>query len=38
MKQNENIEIALQERIKELNCLYGMARLAESCHGSMEEF
>lgn len=38
MKQNENIEIALQERIKELNCLYGMARLAESCHGSIEEF
>lgn len=38
MKQNENIEIALQERIKELDCLYGMARLAESCHDSIEEF
>ena len=31
-------EIALRERIKELNCLYGMARLAERFHGSMEDF
>jgi DNA-binding NarL/FixJ family response regulator len=37
MDQTE-IEIALQERVKELNCLYGMARLAEEHHGSMEKF
>lgn len=32
------IEIALRERIKELNCLYGIARLAERHHDSMEDF
>jgi len=26
------------ERIKELNCLYGIARLAECCHDSMNDF
>jgi len=31
-------EIDLQERIKELNCWYGMARLAERNHDSMEDF
>lgn len=34
----EKVEIALRERIKELNCLYGMARLAEQRHDSMEVF
>lgn len=39
---NEDIEpqklfIALRERIKELNCLYGLARLAEQHHDSIEE-
>lgn len=38
MGQNEVLEMALQERIKELNCLYGMSRLAERHHDSMEEF
>ena len=38
MEHKADIEIALQERIKELNCLYGMARLAEQCHDSMEDF
>lgn len=33
----DSIEIALQERIKELNCLYEMARLAER-HDSLEGF
>jgi DNA-binding NarL/FixJ family response regulator len=37
-ENTKNEEIALQERIKELNCLYGMARLAERHHDSMEEF
>jgi len=32
------IEIALQERIKELNCLYGIARLAERYYDSIESF
>lgn len=31
-------EIALRERIKELNCLYGMALLAERYYDSMEDF
>ena len=31
-------EMDLQERIKELNCWYGMARLAERNHDSMEDF
>ena len=34
----EKIEIALRERIKELNCLYGIARLAERFYDSMESF
>jgi len=38
MKQKKNLKIALQERIKELNCLYGMARLAEQNHNSMDDF
>lgn len=38
MDKKDVVEIALQERVKELNCLYGMARLAERCHHSMEEF
>ncbi|MDD4241646.1 MAG: helix-turn-helix transcriptional regulator [Smithellaceae bacterium] len=38
MERKDGLEIALQERIKELNCLYGMARLAESHGNSMEEF
>jgi uncharacterized protein YerC len=32
------IVIALRERIKELNCLYGITRLSESGPSSMEEF
>lgn len=32
------VEIALRERIKELNCLYGLSRLAERHSGSMEAF
>lgn len=35
-KENSS-EIALQERIKELNCLYGMASLAER-NGSIQDF
>ena len=31
------VETALQERIKELNCLYGMARLAERHSDSVED-
>ncbi len=34
----EKIGIALRERIKELNCLYGIARLAERYYDSMESF
>jgi DNA-binding CsgD family transcriptional regulator len=34
----EEIEIALRERIKELNCLYGIARLAERHYDSMDDF
>jgi hypothetical protein len=34
----EKIDIALRERIKELNCLYGIARLAERHHDSMDDF
>ena len=32
------MEIALRERIKELNCLYSIARLAERYCDSMEDF
>ena len=32
------MERALRERIKELNCLYGITRLAESGPDSLEEF
>jgi len=32
------VEIALRERIKELNCLYGITRLTESGLGSLDEF
>ena len=38
MEQNGSLEIALQERIKELNCLYEMTRLAERHHGSVDDF
>jgi len=38
MEQNDSIKIALKERIKELNCLYEMARLAQQHHGSIEDF
>lgn len=38
MAQEEKIKTALEERIKELNCLYGMVRLAEKHHDSMTEF
>jgi len=38
VKRKDKVEKALQERIKELNCLYGMARLAERHHDSMEDF
>jgi DNA-binding CsgD family transcriptional regulator len=34
----QKVEIALRERIKELNCLYGIARLAERYHDSMNDF
>jgi len=34
----EKVEVALRERIKELNCLYGIARLAERFHDSMNDF
>ena len=37
-KEPEKIDIALRERIKELNCLYGIARLAERHHDSMDDF
>ncbi|OPY05362.1 MAG: regulatory protein [Syntrophaceae bacterium PtaB.Bin038] len=37
-KAPEKIDIALRERIKELNCLYAIARLAERHHDSMENF
>ncbi|OPY86399.1 MAG: regulatory protein [Smithella sp. PtaU1.Bin162] len=36
-KDKNSIEIALKERIKELNCLYGIARLAELHHDSMND-
>jgi len=32
------VEVALLERIKELNCMYGMAILAERYSGSIEDF
>ena len=38
MERNDSIEITLRERIKELNCLYGMARLAEQHRDSMDDF
>jgi DNA-binding CsgD family transcriptional regulator/putative transposon-encoded protein len=34
----EKVELALRERIKELNCLYGIARLAERYYDSMDDF
>src|SRR3972149_7802063 len=34
----EKVEIALRERMKELNCLYGIAQLAERYYDSMEDF
>jgi GAF domain-containing protein len=38
MERKDGVEIALQERIKDLNCLYKMARLAEIHYDSLEEF
>lgn len=38
MEQNKNIEFDLYERIKELNCLYEISRLAENNNGSFEDF
>lgn len=38
MTQNDSVKIALHERVKELNCLYGISRLAECHHNSMEDF
>jgi len=37
-REPEKIDIALRERIKELNCLYAIARLAERHHHSMDDF
>ncbi|NPV05411.1 MAG: LuxR family transcriptional regulator [Syntrophaceae bacterium] len=37
-REPAKIDIALRERIKELNCLYAIARLAERHHDSMEDF
>lgn len=34
----DKVEVALRERMKELNCLYGIARLAERYYDSMEDF
>lgn len=36
--EQKNVDIALRERIKELNCLYGIARLAERYSDSMDNF
>jgi len=38
LEDKSGIEIDLQERIKELNCLYEMSRMAERYHDSMENF
>ena len=38
MRKKSGIEIDLQERIKELNCLYEMDRMAEHHHDSMRKF
>lgn len=37
-EQKDSIEIELQERLKELNCLYGMACLAKNHHDSIRDF
>jgi DNA-binding CsgD family transcriptional regulator len=36
-KDPTKVEIALRERIKELNCLYGISQLAERHHDSMDD-
>lgn len=36
--EKNGVDFALQERIKELKCLYGMACLAEKHHDSIKEF
>ncbi|QNT76788.1 helix-turn-helix transcriptional regulator [Dehalogenimonas etheniformans] len=36
--QSGQIEAALRERVKELNCLYGISRLAERAHSSLNQF
>lgn len=38
LEDKSGIEIDLQERIKELNCLYEMSRMAERYHDSMGNF
>jgi len=38
MKLKAGIEIQLKERIKELNCLYEITRMAEKYHDSMQNF
>jgi DNA-binding NarL/FixJ family response regulator/glutaredoxin-related protein len=38
MEIKTGIEIELKERIKELNCLYEMTRMAEKYHDSMRDF
>jgi len=38
MEIKSRIEIELKERIKELNCLYEMTRMAEKYHDSMQGF
>ena len=38
MEEPRNLEVALRERIKELNCWYGIARLAERNYNSLEDF
>jgi len=38
MEKNKNVEFDLYERIKELNCLYEISRLAEHNSGSFEDF
>lgn len=35
-KEKEQLESSLRERIKELNCLYGISEVIEHCEGSMD--
>ncbi|MEN8494817.1 helix-turn-helix transcriptional regulator [Dehalococcoides sp. THU3] len=36
--QTDEVEIALRERVKELNCMYGIFQLAERHHSSLNRF